>query len=477
MSSSPSLLTRLFITVIIGLVAVIGVHMVLSLWLERSVYTAERSRLMSWSSAYIHAWSQAEVLETPQLIGQANITPPDPRFNSDLSGVWAVLISDGKVLWASPSTPESWRRAPLQSFAFEEKKGLFDYPERGVFSFSESQDIPHRLALPVTVIPEQAQAVGMPAPVDPQKYLLVVAEQAHDSIERIEVLRTTLWWGMFLSLIAILASQVIAARWTAAPLHRLSSSLRAVRTGKSLRLDSGYPREVEGVVEGFNELLDREQERLVAHRKSMDNLAHSLKTPLAVLRSAAESGSDEILRSEIIAQVARMDKQVSYHLSVAARQGRAWLSAVKPVELLPIVSALASGLEKIYASKGALCEFVDLEDVEIAMEEDDAQEMLGNLLDNAFKWCSRSVMVSAHSTAHCVIVEIGDDGPGVPEQFQHSIRARGRRADELTQGHGIGLAAVDDIVSVYSGQLEVGTHEELGGALFRVKIPRPSPSV
>ena len=476
MSSSPSLLTRLFITVIIGLVAVMGVHLVLSVWLERSVYTTERSRLMSWSSAYVHAWSQADVLDTPQRIPFADITPPDPRFKNERSGIWAVLISDGQVLWASESTPADWQRAPLQSFEFAEKKrGIFNNPERGNFSFSESPDIPHRLALPVTVLPTQAQQLDTQTPSDPPRYLLVVAESAHDSIERVDFLRTTLWWGMFLSLVAILSSQVIAARWTAAPLHRLSASLHAVRTGKSLRLDNGYPKEVEGVVIGFNELLEREQDHLAAHRNSMDNLAHSLKTPLAVLRSAAESGSDESLRSEIISQVARMDRQVSYHLSVAGRQGRAWLANMKSVKLLPIVSGLVSGLEKIYAHKGALCEFVDLEDIELAMEEDDAQEMLGNLLDNAFKWCSRSVIISAQVSPGWVILQIGDDGPGVPEQFQHHIRARGRRADEMTQGHGIGLAAVDDIVSVYSGHLEVGRHEELGGAMFTVKIPRPAP--
>lgn len=470
MSSSPSLLIRLLTTVIIGLVAVSGVHMALSVWLERSVYSAERSRLMSWSNAYIQAWSEAGVLADSSQIEQANISPPDARFRHEGSGVWAVLVYDGQVVWASPSTPEEWRRAPLQSFEFSEKNhGLFSHPGRGTFSFAANPDLPHRLALPVSPpLPEDVDA-----PPVQTRYLLIMGETAQESYDRLTDLRDTVRWGLFLSLIAILISQAVAARWTAAPLRKLSEDLKRVRSGQQKRLSTGYPKEIEGVVQEFNDLLDREEGHMVSHRNAMDNLAHSLKTPLAVIRSAAESRSPEDLRSEVFTQVERMDRQVAYHLSVASRQGRAWRPGMKPVVLLPLVTELASGLEKIYANKGALCEFVDLEQVTVAMEEGDVQEMLGNLLDNAFKWCRSHVMISAKVYPDWVVIEVGDDGPGVPQDRQSDIRARGRRADERTAGHGIGLAAVDDIVSVYAGQLEVGKHEELGGALFTVRIPRP----
>lgn len=472
--SSPSLLSRLLTTVTIGLVAVIAVHMALSVWLEHHVYSAERSRLMGWATAYIQSWSEADVLSDPMKLHQSNVSPPDARFRHERSGVWAVLVSSGQVVWSSESTPEEWRRAPLQSFEFSEKDSrLFNRGGRGTFSFSETPDKPHRLALTFSAPITDGQGQEINASDSPAKYLLVVGESSGESLDRLSLLRDTLRWGMLLSLLAILFSQAVAARWTAAPLRALSEDLRNVRTGKRKRLGKNYPREIEGVVREFNDLLDREEGYILSHRHAMDNLAHSLKTPLAVLRSAAENSSNEALRMEVLSQVDRMDRQVGYHLSVASRQGRAWRPGMRALPLLPIVSGLASGLEKIYAHKGAICEFVDLEDVNLAMEEGDAQEMLGNLLDNAFKWCRSRVVITATVLPEWVVLDISDDGPGVPKDRQDDIIARGRRADERTAGHGIGLAAVNDIISVYSGQMEIGQDEELKGARFTVRLPRP----
>ena len=464
MSNPPSLLSRLLVTVIIGLLAIVGVHLLLSAWLERSIHSAERQRLLGWSTAY------AQALSTPGVQGAqglSDLPPPDVRFGQDGSPVWAALISDGQVIWTSESAPAQARRAPLQGFDFQKEKGVFEQTGRGTFAFSEDPKTPHRLVLPVF-----GDSATLTQDLAASRAMLVVAESSVESLDRKALLKSTLWWGMLLSLLAILASQAVAARWTASPLRQLERNLAEVRSGQESRLGRGYPREVEGVVVGFNELLDRETRQLISNRHAMDNLAHSLKTPLAVLRSVAETEPDpQRLRHTIVEQVARMDKQVAYHLSVAGRQGRAWSPPSKSIAIEPVAQGLAQGLEKLYAHKGALCEFEGLEGAVFAMEEGDLQEMLGNLMDNAFKWCEHRVLLSVSVSPRFLVLEVGDDGPGVPKDRMEDIKKRGRRADERLPGHGIGLAAVEDIVTLYGGRLDVSRHEELGGASFKIALP------
>jgi two-component system sensor histidine kinase PhoQ len=413
------------------------------------------------------------LLQSPQLAQRAR---QDPTLVSPRADAWAAVVFDGQVLWSTDNTPAALAHAPLKGFEFfQEHKGWFREPGRGTFSFATDPSQSHRLVLPLLSSLETEGAssnLSSGAPGAGARYLLVVGESPLESLDRLAFLHSTIWWGMVLSLLALLCAQAVAARWTTAPLRRLSGDLAAVRAGQRPRLDQRYPKEIAGVVIGFNELLDRETRQLVSHRHAMDNLAHSLKTPLAVLHSAAENDPDAIeLRKAVRIQVARMDRQVIYHLSVAGRQGRAWRPPVDPTRVEPVAQGLAQSLEKLYAGKGALCEFDGLEGLTVPMEEDDLQEMLGNLLDNAFKWCRQRVLLSGRVEGHCVVLEVGDDGPGVPLDRLDDIRTRGRRADERMPGHGIGLAAVDDIIVLHSGHMEVGQHPELGGACFRVELP------
>lgn len=463
MSKSPSLLSRLFATVLIGLVAVIGVHVLLAAWLERSIHTTERQRLLGWSTAY------AQALATPGVEGVQDLSdlpPPDVRFRQANAPIWAALVSDGRVVWASESAPAQARRAPLRGFNFQNEKEAAKQYGRGTFEFSDDPKVPHRLVLPIF-----SPLLGGESVAD-SRGILVVAEASAETIERKQFLRSALSWGLLLSLIAILASQAFAARWTAAPLRRLENDLDRVKSGLSDRLDRNYPKEVKGVVVGFNELLDRELRQLISNRNAMDNLAHSLKTPLAVLRSVAENEVNaEQLRQVVMDQVTRLDRQVAYHLSVAGRQGRAWSPPSKLTAIEPVAQGLAQGLEKLYATKGALCEFVGVEGFALAMEEGDLQEMLGNLMDNAFIWCTSRVLLQTQIYNNRWVIEVADDGPGVPEDRMEDIRKRGRRADERMSGHGIGLAAVEDIVTLYGGRLVVGRNQELGGASFKIELP------
>jgi two-component system sensor histidine kinase PhoQ len=208
----------------------------------------------------------------------------------------------------------------------------------------------------------------------------------------------------------------------------------------------------------------------------MSDLAHSLKTPLAVLRTRLDNNASEAeLREEVDTQVRRMNDLVGYQLGRAASAGHKLFAA--PVAIEPHAEQIVRGLEKIYAGKGVICEFEIDEGVQFYGEPGDLQELLGNLLENAFKWAKSRVLLTAGPGATLpnrrpgLVLVVDDDGPGIPEDRIAYVLQRGVRGDERVQGHGIGLSIVQDLVRSYRGELSVGPSQELGGARFQVTLP------
>ena len=193
------------------------------------------------------------------------------------------------------------------------------------------------------------------------------------------------------------------------------------------------------------------------------------------MRSQLETGEGgERLRWTVLEQVGRMDEIVAYQLSRAATSGHQTFAVPLPVE--PYAEEIVRSLEKVYAHKGVLCEF----DIDPAArfhgDQGDLLELLGNLLENAFKWARRSVLLSAHALPATLGRRAGmelvveDDGPGIPEDDVEHLLQRGVRGDERVQGHGIGLAIVQDILRAYKGELSVTRSEALGGTRFAVRF-------
>jgi two-component system sensor histidine kinase PhoQ len=195
-----------------------------------------------------------------------------------------------------------------------------------------------------------------------------------------------------------------------------------------------------------------------------------------VLRTRLDSGADgEDLREEVDVQLRRMNALVGYQLARAASSGHALFAA--PVKIEPHAEEIVRGLEKIYASKGVLCEFEIDPAACFHGEPGDLQELLGNLLENAFKWAKSRVLLTAKAGEAAsqrrpgLLLVVEDDGPGIPPERVAVLLQRGVRGDERVQGHGIGLSIVQDIVRGYRGELEVGRSAELGGARFDVRLP------
>ncbi len=200
-------------------------------------------------------------------------------------------------------------------------------------------------------------------------------------------------------------------------------------------------------------------------------MAHSLKTPLAVLRGRVRGQiAEPELEQTLDEQLTRMEQVVSYQLQRAVSGQQRGLHRRTP--LAPAAQRLASALQKVYRDKQVDFKASLAPDLEFPGEEQDLLELLGNLLENAFKYCHRRVRVSAHQEAQNLIITILDDGPGIPADERVRVLQRGQRLDSLQPGQGIGLAVAADIVESYGGKLEIEQAEdEMGGARFCLRLP------
>jgi two-component system sensor histidine kinase PhoQ len=416
---------------------------------------ALRDRLAALAVSYL---AESELDRSRAFISPE--VPPDHRFLRPGSGLYATVRGEG-LRWESASA--LGRSLPPVPF-LEPGESSFEGPLRIVDAYGMENSV---YVYSIGVIWELA---------DDYPLTFSVYEDASQLQEQVNVYRRALWGYLALAALVLLAVQILVLRWSLRPLLHVERELDRVRKGQSQRLSGRHPRELEPLAEAINNLIESERSHLERSRNTLSDLAHSLKTPLAVLRSRldADAGYDE-LRAEVQAQVQRMNEIVGYQLSRAARSGHTLYAA--PLEIEPRAEEIVASLEKVYADKGVLCEFELDPEARFHGELGDLQELLGNLLENAFKWAKRRVLLTvqvlpaAGGRRPGVRIAVEDDGPGIPEESVEHILQRGVRGDERVQGHGIGLSIVQDIVAAYRGELEVGRATELGGARFQVTFP------
>ena len=423
-----------------------------------------RQRLKSYAMAYADNidFGRDGSLYTPEL-------GPDPRFHRPGSGLYAeVVMPNGH--WASlsaegPLLPE----VAGQLGAGRER---FDGP-LAMTQIDGSQGEVYRYGIGL-VWAERGVDNEFP-------YTIFVMEDAQTLAAQVRVFRAALWVYLGGAGLILLLLQVVILNWSLRPLQRVITELTRVQRGQLQRMSERHPRELEPLTESINALIDSEREHLDRQRNTLADLAHSLKTPLAVLRTQLDASSDQggprevVLRQEVDAQVKRMSDLVSYQLARAASGGHKLFSAPVPIE--SSAEEIVRGLEKVYASKNVLCEFDVAPGVQFYGEAGDLQELLGNLLENAFKWARHRVLLTARPGASApnrragLHLSVDDDGPGIAPEDVARILQRGVRGDERVQGHGIGLSIVQDLVRDYRGELQVGRSQELGGARFEVTLP------
>lgn len=250
----------------------------------------------------------------------------------------------------------------------------------------------------------------------------------------------------------------------------MEQALTDIESGRADQLEGVYPTELSRLTSNINSLIRHAQARQQRYRDSLGDLAHSLKTPLAILQVVADKGSNSIQNSQVTVreQVDRMNQIVSHQLQRAAASGRNILTQSVLIE--PVVERLVNSLDKVYLEKGIQWQLSVVEESCFRGEEGDLMELLGNLMENACKYGSGRVHVSAQMDEY-LHISVEDDGKGIPDDKAEAVLQRWHRIDLQQPGQGIGLAVAADIVSAYGGRLEISHSEALGGVAIHTHLP------
>ena len=396
--------------------------------------------------------------------GPESVTPTavlETRFDTPGSGLYAEIRSaSGESIWRSQSTTGT-----VVQFGPPLEGG-----ERSFF-FTEIRDTHIRLAVASRGIVWD-DLHGQPA-----RFTFSIASSLETYDAQIASFRKQLV-GWFVGLAALLITTLaLLLRWLLKPVRRLEREIKEVEAGARDQLSEAWPRELTAVTSNLNALLEGERTRIKRYRDTLGNLAHSLKTPLAVMRQSlgAAAPAREPLSAAMNQEIDRMTGIIEHQMKRAAASGGVLLGQT-PVDVAPIVSELRVALLKVYGNKDLLFETAVAADAQFIGDGADLTELLGNLLDNACKLARGRVRIQvtvdspAIDTRKALRLVIDDDGPGIAEADRARVLQRGGRADEATPGHGLGLSMVHDTVALYGGALRIDASPS-GGARFDLRLP------
>lgn len=307
------------------------------------------------------------------------------------------------------------------------------------------------------------------------RWRLIVAADLHDTVDAVARFNGVLALSLALLLILLGLAALAQVAVGLSPLRALQRAVSNVRQGRVQRLQGQFPAEVQPLIDDFNRVLDTNADVVARARTHAGNLAHALKTPLAVMaqatsNSAATSGQDDELARLVQEQVELSRRHIDWHLAHARVAASQRLPGLR-TPLQPVLAGLLRVMERVHAHRNVtlLCAPI-AEQWAFAGEEQDLQEILGNLLDNAFQWASTTVQVDATCAANRLEITVQDDGPGIAPERRSAALARGVRLDEGLPGSGLGLAIVADLVDLYGGALVLGTGP-LGGLSVHLSLP------
>ncbi|WP_116368342.1 ATP-binding protein [Parahaliea mediterranea] len=369
----------------------------------------------------------------------------EPRLNQASSGLYARITGAGnQVLWQSRSAltlAARWHGAPLGAGErrFQRQGELYRLDYQVIWETATGAEIPLRFS-----VLESSAAVDA----DLATY------------------RRHLWLWLGGSTVLFALTLPLVLYWSLGPLRRLAGDIAAIEAGRSERLEGAYPAEVRPLTTNLNRLLQGEQQRRQRARDTLADLAHSLKTPLAVVASADPTQAS--FPTLVHEQAQRMQDIVDYQLQRGIGGGQTLLQTV-PVA--PVIERLCASLAKVYSDRKPAFDLAIEGAPAFRGDERDLLEMLGNLLDNACKYGAGSIRIQARQGPQELTIAVEDNGPGIPAPLRERVRQRGSRADTQTPGQGIGLAVASDIAASYGGALHIGDGQALGGARLSLHFP------
>jgi len=300
---------------------------------------------------------------------------------------------------------------------------------------------------------------------------LVIASDTHDLAVSVAAFTRSVM--QYLAALGLMMALVVAVQlvYGLAPLRALERSLSRLREGKTETLNGRFPSEVAPLVGQFNAVLTEQRRNLQRARSLAGNLAHAMKTPLTVIANAAQDShlEGEALRETVRHYGALAEKQVAWHLK-RARMAASATGQFSPVQIAEVLQGIVAVVRRAHADKRleVLCDVPQT--LRFLGEREDLQEILGNLVDNAFKWAHQFVSVTVDRTEDRIVLLVDDDGPGVAPERYADILQRGTRLDEVVAGSGLGLAIVAELVALYQGCIAFSPSVR-GGLRVELQLP------
>ena len=411
-----------------------------------------KSALKNELSAYVYSVLASTEVDNNRLLMPEKLL--ENQFNVIQSGLYALISITSKLL------PQSKQSASTIAWHSDSFLGLpvpaeLPHPATGKSEFSEVV-----LAGQAYFIYSLSVSFAQPGSADKQFPITIhiVKDQA-DFQQQAEQFSRQLWNWLLILMVLLVIVQSVWLLWTLKPLAKFTRELSDIEHGRAKQLAEIYPAELQAVARQLNTLLNTEQSQRKRYRNALADLAHSLKTPLAVILS------QEGLSRAVSDQVSIINNIIGHQLKRAqTAAGSSWYLGVK---VTSVSEKLVRSLTKIYREPQISIEQnVDPQAV-FKGDEADLTEILGNVLDNACKAAKSQVLLTVSAAEDYLVLMVEDDGKGINAQQRAQIFERGIRADSYRQGYGIGLAIVADLVASYNGQLSVSQSKKLGGAEFK----------
>ncbi|MCB2383293.1 ATP-binding protein [Shewanella baltica] len=397
-------------------------------------------------SAYVYSILAVTEVENKQISIPELVL--ENRFNLIQSGLYAIATTED----ASGKQTIVWHS---QSFMGMMPPPHFTIPATGQSDFEQIElaEQPHLIYSFSVSFASQNQNVPV---------TIHIIKDEREFQQQIDQFNQQLWTWLLILMFVMLVFQLSWLVWTLRPLARFTQELHSVEQGKSMQLSSQYPTELQAVARQLNILLNTEQTQRKRYRNALADLAHSLKTPLAVIKSQAD------LSEASSEQVSVISRIIGHQLKRAQTAAAAsWHLGIRVDD---VAAKLLRTLAKIYREPQINLSGEMADEAVFKGDEADLTEILGNVLDNACKAAKSTVKLTVTGDAYQLLICIEDDGPGISEALQNQIFERGIRADSYHQGNGIGLAIVRDLVDSYNGRISVSRSETLGGAKFSISF-------
>ncbi|WP_038212808.1 two-component system sensor histidine kinase PhoQ [Xenorhabdus bovienii] len=452
----------LALTLSYGLVAIIGYLVSF----DKTIYSILRSQSNLFST--LAKWDGSKLV--------IKIPPNLSMTNRSLA---LIYDNQGRILWRQNHTPELEKKIPEEwlkkdglhdlSISFKEKEG-FLYPKTSTQSdnSTKTDEIDNDESLTYSV------AVNSYAKTDklPAMTIVIIDTIPQDMQSSVKVWA---WFGYVLlaNLILIIPLIWLAADWSLRPIKSVITQISSLERGEREKLDEEPPNELKGLVRNLNALLSNERRRYTRYRTTLSDLSHGLKTPLAVLQStllSLRSGKQmSITQAEpiMLEQINRMSQLVDYYLRRANMHSDHNLLLRQTSSVSILLDRLIIALTKVYQYKGVDITLDVSSEITWLGEKNDFLEVMGNVLENACKYCLEFVEITALMGDNSVTIIVDDDGPGVPPEKRDMIFERGLRADTLRSGQGLGLSIAAEIVVQYDGSISV-EDSPLGGTRVNV---------